>query len=133
MYLKNKKNRLKNYIYIYKYIKFIIFNRNLNNRICSSIIIAFCPKISRASHSIILASSPMEENLRFLLIVRGKRNKGRNIIVVHTLWPYSHFDTYFLILPHLVRKIKKRSGFYPYRYHTNGNCLRGKWSALLAQ
>ena len=131
MYLKNKKNRLKNYIYIYKYIKFIIFNKNLNNRICSSIIIAFCPKISRASHSIILSSSPIEENLRFLLTVRGK--KSENTILVPTFWPYSHFDPYFLILPHLVPKMKSQSRFYPYHYHTNENCLRGRWSALLVQ
>ena len=55
-----------------------------------------------------------------------------NTIFVPTFSPHFHFHPYFLILPHLVSKIKKRSHFCPYRHLPNGNSLRGKWSALLA-
>ena len=55
-----------------------------------------------------------------------------NTIFVSTFSPHFHFHPYFLILPHLVPKIKRRSHFCPYRHLTNGNSLRGKRSALLA-
>ena len=55
-----------------------------------------------------------------------------NTIFVSTFSPHFHFHPYFLILPHLVPKIKRRSHFCPHRHLTNGNSLRGKRSALLA-
>ena len=46
---------------------------------------------------------------------------------------YSYFRPYFLILPHLVPIIKKRSCFGLYSHLIKGNCLRGRWETLLAQ
>ena len=54
------------------------------------------------------------------------------LIGVFSFSHHFHFHPYFLILPHLVPKIKRRSHFCPYRHLTNGNSLRGKRSALLA-
>ena len=77
-------------------------------------------------HTLSYKSKIPNGNLVFLEI-------NKNFMAETPFCPYSHFSPYFLILPHLVPKIKNCSRFCPYRYLTNRNCLRCRRSALLIQ
>ena len=56
--------------------------------------------------------------------------KGINAFFIPIFWGHFYFGPHFSILQILVPKMKIVYQFGPYCHLTNGNCLRGKRSAL---